>query len=209
MPTDRLQTAHRRRFLQAALATTAGGLVAPASERRVAAADVPPVARIALTLDLEMSAQYPRRDQTEWNFEKGNLDDATKRYSVAAAKLVTERRGKIHFFCVGRVLEQPDVGWLTEIARLGHPIGNHTYDHVNVKAFRTNSWKLEWFLRALRGAVAWAIETGGVFDFLAHPSCLLVEDPEMASLKLICDLVERAGPRARLVGLDEIAAHVR
>jgi peptidoglycan/xylan/chitin deacetylase (PgdA/CDA1 family) len=31
-------------------------------------------------------------------------------------------------------LEQPDVEWLQELARQGHPIGNHTYDHVNVKA---------------------------------------------------------------------------
>ena len=41
---------------------------------------------------------------------------------------------KIHFFCVGRVLEQQDIGWLKEIVRLGHPVGNHTYDHVNLWA---------------------------------------------------------------------------
>lgn len=284
-----------------------------------------------------MSAQYPRRDLSEWNYEKGNLDEATKRYAVAAAKLVAERQGKLHFFCVGRVLEQPDVRWLQEIAALGHPIGNHTYDHVNVKAtkveetqfrfqrapwlvagmsptevirqnirltsealharakvkengfrtpggfgnglddvpavqallqelgfawvsskyprhpmgkpkeeptaevlagivaaqqeaqpyvypsglveipmspvsdvnaFRSNYWRLEWFLRAIRAGVEWAIKTGGVFDFLAHPSCLVVEDPELASIKLICDLVEQSGGRARLAGLDEIAARV-
>ena len=43
-------------------------------------------ALIAITLDLEMSAEYPRRGITEWNFQKGNLDDATKKYAVEAAK---------------------------------------------------------------------------------------------------------------------------
>ena len=99
-----------------------------------AAPPKPRKARIAITLDLEMSAQYPKREQTEWNFEKGNLDEATKQYSVAAAKLAKEQGGVIHFFCVGRVLEHPSVEWLENIAAEGHAIGNHTYDHVNVKA---------------------------------------------------------------------------
>ena len=292
-------------------------------------------ALIAITLDLEMSAQYPRRDMVEWNYEKGNLDDETKRYSVAAAKRVREAGGVLHYFCVGRVLEQSDVGWLKEIAALGHPIGNHTYDHVNVKAteptaaqfrfqrapwlvgglsaaelirqnvrvttealksragivvngfrtpggfhdglddvpavqqmlldqgftwvsskypahptgrpreepgsdvyegivaaqekaqpkiypsglievpmspisdvtaFRSNYWKRDYFLKAIRMAVEWAIEKRAVFDFLAHPSCLCVEDPELETIGMICDLVRKAGPRAKLVGLDAIAA---
>jgi peptidoglycan/xylan/chitin deacetylase (PgdA/CDA1 family) len=99
-----------------------------------AAPPKPTKARIAITLDLEMSAQYPKREITEWNYEKGNLDEATKQYSVAAAKLAKEQGGVIHFFCVGRVLEHPSVEWLQQIAAEGHPIGNHTYDHVNVKA---------------------------------------------------------------------------
>ena len=61
-----------------------------------------------------MSAQYPRRDITEWNYEKGNLDDATKHYSVEAARIAKERGGLIHYFCVGRVLEQPSADWLKE-----------------------------------------------------------------------------------------------
>src|SRR5437763_12523599 len=40
----------------------------------------------------------------------------------------------MHFFVVGRVFEQPSVSWLQEIVKLGHPVGNHTYDHVNVTA---------------------------------------------------------------------------
>jgi peptidoglycan/xylan/chitin deacetylase (PgdA/CDA1 family) len=93
-----------------------------------------PRARLAITLDLEMSAQYPKPGMTEWNYEKGNLDAATKEYSLKAARIVKKAGGVIHFFCVGRVLEQPDVEWLKELAKDGHPIGNHTYDHVNVKA---------------------------------------------------------------------------
>lgn len=120
----------RRNWLRAATAGTLS-CIGPAL---FAAPSKPNKARIAITLDLEMSAQYPKREQTEWNYEKGNLDDATKRYSVEAAKLVKELGGVIHFFCVGRVLEHPSVDWLKQIAAEGHAIGNHTYDHVFVKA---------------------------------------------------------------------------
>ncbi|GIS62989.1 MAG: hypothetical protein CM1200mP2_52140 [Planctomycetaceae bacterium] len=100
----------------------------------VSAAPKPEKAQIALTLDLEMSRHYPRRGLTEWDYQKGNLDKATKAYSLKAARVAHDMGAKIHFFCVGRVLEQPDVGWLKEIIQMGHPVGNHTYDHVNVLA---------------------------------------------------------------------------
>jgi peptidoglycan/xylan/chitin deacetylase (PgdA/CDA1 family) len=109
-------------------------------------------ARIAITLDLEMARNFPRREDTHWDYEKGNLNDAAKNYSVEAAKRVKQRGGSIHFFCVGRVLEQPDVSWLQQIAKEGHPIGNHTYDHVNVLAqspqelqfrFQRSPWLIE------------------------------------------------------------------
>jgi peptidoglycan/xylan/chitin deacetylase (PgdA/CDA1 family) len=291
-------------------------------------------ARIAITLDLEMSAQYPRAGMTEWNYQKGNLDEATKQYSVDAAQVVKENGGRLHFFCVGRVLEHASVDWLKEIHDAGHPIGNHTYDHVNVlatdpkqtqfrfqrapwlvagqtaatvirnnirmttiglkeragievngfrtpggfhsaldgredvqkimqdsgftwisskypqhlsgtlgespteevyrsiveaqkeaqpyryptglieipmspisdvTAFRSKKWKLEWFLEATRRIVTWAIETGSVFDFIAHPSCLVVEDPEFKTIRLMCDMVNAAKDRAEIVTLDTIA----
>jgi peptidoglycan/xylan/chitin deacetylase (PgdA/CDA1 family) len=138
----------RREWLRSA----AAGSLALISPKLFAAPTKPNKARIAITLDLEMSAQYPKREQTEWNYEKGNLDDATKRYSVEAAKRVKELGGVIHFFCVGRVLEHPSVDWLKEIAAEGHAIGNHTYDHVNVKAakpeetqfrFQRSPWLVE------------------------------------------------------------------
>src|SRR5688572_10152056 len=65
-------------------------------------------AQIAITLDLEMSREYPRRGMLEWDYDKGNLDQPTKNYAVEAARIVKESGGLIHFFCVGRVLEQPD-----------------------------------------------------------------------------------------------------
>ncbi|MFM9062380.1 MAG: hypothetical protein ACKOOI_05015, partial [Pirellula sp.] len=38
-------------------------------------------ARIAITLDLEMSRNFPMWENTHWDYEKGNLDEATKRYA--------------------------------------------------------------------------------------------------------------------------------
>ena len=249
-----------------------------------------------------------------------------------------DRGGLIHFFALGQTLEQADVGWLKDLAAAGHPVGNHTYDHVNVKAakpedvqfrfrrapwlvrnrpvaeviednvatttlalkercgitaqgfrtpggfpdglkrpagppedapaagvhlgqlalpgpqvrhpeaaarrrrvrrhraaqaaaqpfaypsglvevpmspisdvtaFRTHYWKLDWFLKAVRLAVEQAIRTGAAFDFLAHPSCLVVEDPTFEAVKLICDLVRDAGDRAAVADLGTIAARAR
>lgn len=293
----------------------------------------PQKARIAITFDLEMSREYPRREMTEWDYEKGNLDEATKQYAVAAADSVKQAGGRMHFFCVGRVLEQPNVDWLKKLAQ-DHAIGNHTYDHVyvlatkpeetqfrfrrapwlvagksaaeiieenirlttialkeragiresgfrtpggfatglagredvqqmllrlgyrwvsckypshlaaregqppstevfdailaaqreaqpfvypsglldipmspisDVNAFRAQRWKLADFLRAIRLAVDWAIENHQVFDFLAHPSCLVVEDPKLESVRLLCDLVNAAGDRAEFADLNTIA----
>ena len=324
----------RRHFLASSLAAATGAIVSSS-----VGSDEPPgkKALIAITLDLEMSAEYPRRGMTEWNYEKGNLDEATKRYAVEAARVAKERGGIIHFFCVGRVLEQPSVDWLKEIAAAGHPVGNHTYDHVNVlatkpeetqfrfrrapwliegltaeeiirrnihmtnvalkdragitangfrtpggfasglverpdlqqllldlgftwvsskypphpsgeskeeptpgvyeaivraqehaqpfryptglievpmspisdvTAFRSHFWKLEYFLQAIRQAVESAIETGSVFDFLAHPSCLVVEDSRFETIKLICDMAIAAPDKAAIVSLDTIARRV-
>ena len=79
----------------------------------------------------------------------------------------------------------------------------------DVTAFRAHHWKLDWFLKAVRLAVEHAIKTGTVFDFLAHPSCLVVEDPKFEAVKLICDLVRDAGDRAAVADLGTIAARGR
>lgn len=295
------------------------------------------VARIAITLDLEMSRNFPEWDDTHWDYEKGNLNESAKNYAVAAGQRVRQRGGTIHYFCVGRTLEQADIAWLRGLAETGHPIGNHTYDHVNVLAdepsqlqfrfqrapwliegrspaevirenirlttaamrerlevdnrgfrtpggfhtglhgredlqqllldcgftwvsslypahansrpserpsetvydsivgaqvaaqpsvypsglieipmspisdigaFRGGRWKLDWYLEAIRRAVSWTIDHAAVFDFLAHPSCLGVVDPDFRTIDLICDLVEQAGPKAKLVDLDQLASEL-
>ena len=324
---------NRRTFV----ASTAAGLAGAATANTASAAE--PKAQIAITLDLEMSRHYPRREMTEWDYQKGNLDSATKNYSVQAGQVAKDLGGKIHYFCVGRVLEQANVDWLKTLAKQGHPIGNHTYDHVYVKAktlgqvqfrfqrapwlikgrkpeevvyenirvttaamkkragvvangfrtpggfytglhdakhvqmmlkklgftwvssmyprhtsgrprqkptdavykniveasrrtqpfiykpsglveipmspisdvtaFRTHFWKLKYFLEAIERVVVDTIERGGVYDFLAHPSCLVVEDPKFETIKLICKLVEQSKGKAEIVGLDQIAKAVR
>ncbi|MBM84330.1 MAG: chitin deacetylase [Planctomycetaceae bacterium] len=319
----------RREFLGASTAAIVGTAAALSQGD-----DRKPKAQIAITFDLEMSRHYPKRGMTEWDYQKGNLDGPTKQYSVDAAEVVKQLGGVIHFFCVGRTLEQANVDWIKTIAAAGHLIGNHTYDHVNVTAkaaaatqfrfqrspwlvagktahevirenirltsvamkervgiepngfrtpggfsgglvgredlqqmllklgfswasskyprhqsgqpmlqpseaiyqdivraqaeaqpfryptglieipmspisdvgaFRSKYWKLSYFLKAVESAVEWTIENGAVFDFLCHPSCMVVEDPKFETMKLICKLVEQAGDRAEIVGLDKIA----
>ncbi len=301
----------------------------------LAAGDEPPArALVAITLDLEMSRNFPSWEQTHWDYEKGNLNDETKRYTVEACRRIRRAGGVAHCFVVGRVFEQEDVGWLRGIIEAGHAVGNHTYDHVYVKAesadqlqprfrrcpwliegrtpaevvrdnirlcsaalraragiapagfrtpggfadglrdrpdvqrllrdlgfpwvsslyprhdvgpateaiyrqlveaqraaqpfvypgglveipmspisdigaFRNCRWSLDSFLTATRRCLEWCLENRAVFDFLGHPSCLYVVDPEFRTIELICDLVRRAGDRAVLVDLGTIAARHR
>ncbi len=127
--TDQVTAPHfnRRSFLAGAVTGMMAGRVGFSQDKRPAKK-----ARIAITLDLEMSRMYPRRDMMEWDYQKGNLNEPTKKYSLEAARVAKQQGGVIHFFCVGRVLEQANIDWLKEIAAMGHPVGNHTYDHVNV-----------------------------------------------------------------------------
>jgi hypothetical protein len=295
-------------------------------------------ALVAITLDLEMSRNFPTWEQTHWDYEKGNLNDETKRYAVEACRRVRRHGGVAHCFVVGRTLEQADVGWLREIIQGGHAVGNHTYDHVNVKAesaeqlqfrfrrcpwliegqtlaeviranirlttaalrarldiapagfrtpggfhdglrdrldvqqmlqdqsftwvsslypqhplgqasqppteevlrglvaaqraaqpftyprglvevpmspisdvtaFRSGRWTIDAFLAAIRRCLEWCLENRAVFDFLCHPSCMYVVDPEFRTIELICDMVRRAADRAALVDLGTIASAYR
>jgi peptidoglycan/xylan/chitin deacetylase (PgdA/CDA1 family) len=149
-------TIDRRRWLRqaAGLAATLGlsHVTSSATARAENKGSSAPRAMIAITLDLEMSAQYPTKDQVHWNYEKGNLNEDTKRYAVEAARRVKQAGGTLHFFVVGRVFEQENTDWLREIVETGHPVGNHTYDHINVKAqkvedlqfrFRRAPWLVE------------------------------------------------------------------
>ena len=75
----------------------------------------------------------------------------------------------------------------------------------DVTAFRAKFWKLDYFLKGVRLAVEWAIQERKVFDFLAHPSCLVVEDPGCEIVKMVCGRVKQSKDRAEIVGLDKIA----
>ncbi len=122
----------RRRFLAGSVAAGMGAFLGKAPVFAThAEADK---ALVAITLDLEMSRNFPTWETTHWDFEKGNLNDETKKYTVEACKRVKAAGGVVHCFAVGRVFEQESVAWLKDIARDGHPIGNHTYDHVNITA---------------------------------------------------------------------------
>jgi peptidoglycan/xylan/chitin deacetylase (PgdA/CDA1 family) len=128
----------RRQFLT----RTAVGAFAAAVAPRGLAGDAAPLIRIAhheqalvaITLDLEMSRNFPQWEITHWDYRKGDLDEPTKRYTVEACRRVKERGGVIHCFAVGQVFEQENVDWLKEIVAAGHPVGNHTYDHVRITA---------------------------------------------------------------------------
>src|SRR5437868_3841505 len=109
-------------------------------------------ALVAVTLDLEMSRNFPTWDQTHWDYEKGNLNDETKRYTVEACRRIRQAGGVAHLFAVGRAFEQADVSWLRGIVQVGHAVGNHTYDHVYLLArwpeeiqfrFRRCPWLIE------------------------------------------------------------------
>ena len=128
---DKASGLSRRGFLAGSVAAAMGAVTGLARNRDD---DLEGKALVAISLDLEMSRHYPKRGMMEWDFQKGNLDDDTKKYAVEAGRVARERGGKIHYFCVGRALEQPDIGWLKGLAAAGHPVGNHTYDHVNVTA---------------------------------------------------------------------------
>jgi hypothetical protein len=79
----------------------------------------------------------------------------------------------------------------------------------DIGAFRGGRWKLDWFLKAIRLAVEAVIDQRGVFDFLGHPSCLYVVDPEFRAIDLICELAKKAENRAALVDAATLARRAR
>src|SRR5206468_9559955 len=68
----------------------------------------------------------------------------------------------------------------------------------DITAFRGGRWKLDWFLDAVGWALDRVIETGGVFDFLGHPSCLYVVDPRFQTVELICDVQAGGVPQKEI-----------
>ena len=55
-----------------------------------------------------------------WDYEKGNLDEPTKQYTVEACRRVKARGGVVQSFVLGRVFEQENVDWMKEIVREGN-----------------------------------------------------------------------------------------
>src|SRR5438270_6587296 len=45
----------------------------------------PDQALVAISLDLEMARNFPKWEDTHWDYEKGNLDAQTKKYALEAA----------------------------------------------------------------------------------------------------------------------------
>lgn len=324
----------RRSFLRQSALATGSFFIA----RGLLAREIDAKALIAVTLDLEMVRNFPRWEDTHWDYEKGNLNEETRRYAAEAGRRVKARGGRVHYFLVGRALEQENVGWLQQLARDGHPIGNHTYDHVNVLAtrpgeiqfrfqrapwliagrspdevirdnirlcteamkmrldmapagfrtpggfasglqertdvqqmllglgfqwasckypahpygepgheptrdvldgivnaqkeaqpfaypsglvevpmspisdvgaFRNARWKLDWFLKAIRLGIEWAIEHRACFDLLCHPAVLYAMDPQFKVVELVCDLVQEVRNRAALADLGTMAQRAR
>ena len=62
---------------------------------------------------------------------------------------------------------------------------------------------------AVRRCLQWCLDNGAMFDFLCHPSCMYVVDPQFRTVELILEMVRRAGDRAALVTIDQIAERYR
>ena len=125
----------RRKFL-AALGSASAATILPGTSA-ASAQRVPPksgVAQIAISMDLEMARNFPRWEDTHWDYEKGNLNSEAKNFALEAARRVKAHGGIMHFFAVGQVFEQENIDWLKQIRDMGHKIGNHTYDHAYVLA---------------------------------------------------------------------------
>ena len=115
----------------------------------------------------------------------------------------------------GRPGEEPGGDVLDDVVRAQQAAQPFTYPSglvevpmspvSDIGAFRNGRWKLEWFLEAVRHGVEWAIEHRATFDFLGHPACLYVTDPEFRTFDLICDLVDKARDGAVLTSVDALA----
>ena len=106
----------RRQFLHSTLASAVAAGTVSAQSRDNSFDDK---ALIAITLDLEMSRHYPKWDIMHWDYEKGNLNEATKQYTVEACRRVKARGGVLQSFVVGQVFEQENVDWLKEVVAEG------------------------------------------------------------------------------------------
>ena len=80
-----------RRDALAKMAAVSTALAAPqafAADSSKASFPTYDKAQIAITLDLEMARNFPNWEDTHWDYEKGNLNQAAKDYTVSACKRV-------------------------------------------------------------------------------------------------------------------------
>src|SRR6202040_1149565 len=82
----------RRNFL----AASAAGATLATSVLAEQPTSPPRRARVAITLDLEMSRNFPTWETTHWDYEKGNLNAETKKYTVEACRRVKAAGGGLH-----------------------------------------------------------------------------------------------------------------
>src|SRR5215218_5779119 len=91
----------RRDFIRTVSVAGAATTISGASTFAQPAARERDRALIAITLDLEMARNFPKWEDTHWDYEKGNLNEEAKRYALEAARRVKAHGGVIHFFAVG------------------------------------------------------------------------------------------------------------
>ena len=156
-----------RRALLATLAAGASGFAAWQSGLESPAKSG--MARIAISLDLEMSRNFPRWEDTHWDYEKGNLDETSKRCTTAVCDMVRSAGGVAHLFVLGRMFEQADVDWLLRLVRQGHPVGNHTYDHVNITGRRLEELQYRFNRAPWLVQVTWTCPAYGLVAIPVQP----------------------------------------
>ena len=79
----------------------------------------------------------------------------------------------------------------------------------DVNAFRSIFWTLDEFVKATSLSIKEVIQNQMTFDFLCHPSCLVIEDPQHVTLKTMIDLVKSNADKAEITPIDRIAKTVK
>lgn len=88
---------------------------------------------VSLTYDIEQCTNFPYWTCV-WDHEKGAIDAESRRYVSDLAACAQAAGVLFQWFALGQSFTPADVSYLQDLSLAGHPIGNHTYRHVNVKA---------------------------------------------------------------------------
>lgn len=104
---------------------------------------------LSLTFDIEMCTNFPYWCDV-WDHRKGAIDPQTKRHIQKLADVAQQLGVKFQWFVVGAALEDDDIDYLRRLVTEGHPVDNHTYHHVNVKAQRFEDLQAVYNLEATK-----------------------------------------------------------